>query len=165
MKKSTKWGLRIIICVVLIMFISILLESEEQKAAKQQEKEKPSKIEQKIKAISDNETIAKFISISKIEDDGSMYRIWITLLFDPRSYDEVQTWTDVVCKSSKLILDNNGVVRNISVWAIRAVRFEGRVGAIFYGRTFYDHHTDKFEFKNREELKSKEEKKAVSLLE
>lgn len=92
---------------------------EKQKAAKQREKEKLTEIEQKIKAIPDNECIAKYISTLKVEDDGSMYRITILLypLFEPRSYEQIQTWTDSVCKSSKCILDNYGLVRNISVWA------------------------------------------------
>jgi len=139
-------------------------------------KEKLSKVEQKIKAIPNDESFAnyirisevqKYIKIPEVEDDGSMYRIWMTLLFEPINYDQVQAWTDTVCKWSKRILDDNGVVRNISVWAIRPIRtsWEGDGGVIVYGRTFYDRHTDKFEFKKTEELKLKEEKKAVKLLE
>jgi len=77
------------------------------------------------------------------------------VLIVPKDYDQVQTFTDFVCKSSKLILDNNGIVRNISVWAIRPIRpfWSDPVGAIVYGRTFYDRHTDKFEFKKEERLR------------
>ncbi|MQY60984.1 hypothetical protein GH153_04000 [bacterium] len=114
-------------------------------------KEKTSKIEQEIKAISD--IVAKFISIPVVEDDGSTYRIWVVLLFEPRNYDQVQPWTDTVCKSTKLILDNNDVVRDIEVRAIRIIGFSWEEGGVlFYGRTFYDHHTDKFEFKKTEEI-------------
>jgi len=129
-----------------------------------EEKEKLSKVEQKIKAIPNDESFAKHIKISEVEkyikipeveDDGSMYRIWMYLLFEPISFDQVQAWTDTVCESSKRILDDNGIVRNISVWAIRPVRtsWEGNGGVMVYGRTFYDHHTNKFEFKKTEELK------------
>ena len=115
-------------------------------------KEKLTEIEQKIKAISANECFAKYFAIINVEDDGSMYRITISLypLFEPRSYDQIQTWTDAVCKSSKRILDNYGLVRNISVWAIRPIRISvaGDGGLIVYGRTLYDHHTDKYEFKS-----------------
>ena len=129
-------------------------------------KEKLSKVEQKIKAIPNDESFAKYIKIPEVEDDGSMYRIWMTLLFEPINYDQVQAWTDTVCKWSKRILDDNGVVRNISVLAIRPVRtsWEGEGGVIVYGRTFYDRHTGKFEFKKIEELNLKEEKKAVEIL-
>jgi len=150
---------KVLVLGVLFLSLSLLCLQLE-------EKEKPSKIEQEIKAISDNETIAKFISILKVEDDGSMYHIWIIFLFGPKNHDEVQIWTDVVCKSSKFILDNNDVARNIEVWAIRVLGFSWEEGGVmFYGRTFYDRHTGKIEFKNINELKSKEEKKAVGLLE
>jgi len=151
MRKSAKWGLGIIIfCVLLIIFISILPESEEQKATKQQEKEKLTEIEQKIKAIS-APPVDEFISISKIEDDGLVYRIWINLLFEPENYQQVQTWTDAVCESSKKILDDGGMVRSISIWANRPDQ-EKEGNVIVYGRTFYDRHTGKSEFKNAEEL-------------
>jgi len=137
---------------LIVINISIFAPGpEEQKAAKQREKEKLTEIKQKIKAISDNECIAKYISTLKVENDGSMYRIYLLMypLFEPRSYDQIQTWTDAVCKSSKRILDNYDLVRNISVWAIRPIGFswERIGGVIFYGVTFYDRHTDKFEFK------------------
>lgn len=120
-------------------------------------KEKLTEIEQKIKAISANECFAKYISILNVKDDGSMYRIRISLypLFEPRNYDQIQTWADAVCKSSKRILDNYGLVRNISVWAIRPMRFSvvGEGYLIVYGRTLYDHHTDRYEFKSPKVLK------------
>jgi len=139
--------------ICLILSLSLLcLQSEE--------KEKLSKVKQKIKAIPKDEYFAKYIKIPEVEDDGSMYRIWMYLLFEPRNYDQVQAWTDVVCKSSKRILDNNGVVRDISVWAIRPVRtsWEEEGGVMVYGRTFYNHHTNKFNFKKTEELNYKEKK-------
>jgi len=130
---------------------------EEQKAAKEREQEKLTEIKQKIKAVSTNECFAKYISILNVEDDGSMYRITISLysLFEPRSYDQIQTWTDAICKSSKRILDNYGLVRNISVWAIRPMRFSmaGEGYLIVYGRTLYDHRTDRYEFKSPKVLK------------
>jgi hypothetical protein len=150
--KATVLGL-----VCLFLSLSLLCLQHE-------EKEKLSKVEQKIKAIPNDKSFAKYIKISgvqkyikipEVEDDGSMYRIWMTLLFEPINYDQVQAWTDTVCKWSKRILDNNSVVRNICVWAIRPVRTsweeEGKVKV--YGRTFYDHHTNKFEFKKTEEIK------------
>jgi hypothetical protein len=130
-----------------------------------EEKEKLSKVEQKVKAIPndesfDNEPFAKYISIAGVKDDGSMYRIWMYLLFHPVTLDQARTWANTVCKSSKCILDDNGVVRDIEVWAIRLVRTSWEKGSktIVYGRTFYDHDTDKFEFKTTEELKLKEKK-------
>ena len=130
-----------------------------------EEKEKPSKIEQKIKAIPsdesfDNGPFAKYISIPGVKDDGSMYRIWMYLLFEPVTLDQARAWAYTVCKSSKRIIDDNGVVRDIEVWAIRLVRasWEEASRTIVYGRTFYDCHIDKFEFKKTEELKLKEEK-------
>jgi len=132
--KATVLGL-----VCLFLSLSLLCLQHE-------EKEKLSKVEQKIKAIPNDKSFAKYIKISgvqkyikipEVEDDGSMYRIWMTLLFEP------------------INLDNNSVVRNICVWAIRPVRTsweeEGKVKV--YGRTFYDHHTNKFEFKKTEEIK------------
>ncbi len=82
------------------------------------------------------------------------------LLFEPISFDQVQAWTDVVCESSKRILDNDGVVRDFEVWAIRPIQtsWERNGGVMVYGRTFYDHCTDKFEFKKTEELNYKEKK-------
>ena len=119
-----------------------------------EEKEKLSKVDQKIKAIPndesfDNEPFAKYISIPGVKDDGSMYRIWMYLLFHPVTLDQARAWANTVCKSSKRILDDNGVVRDIEVWAIRLVRTSWEEGSktIVYGRTFYDYHTGKFEFK------------------
>ena len=80
------------------------------------------------------------------------------LLFYPVTLDQARAWANTVCKSSKRILDDNGVVRDIEVWAIRLVPWEEGSRTIVYGRTFYDHHTNRFEFKKTEELKLKEEK-------
>jgi len=129
-----------------------------------EEKEKLSKVRQKIKDISDKaicelfpttnlaffdkEPVAKYIKIPVVEDDDSTYRIWVVFLFESRNYDQVQTWTDAVCRATKRILDDNGVVRDIEVRAIRIIGFSWEEGGVlFYGRTFYDHHTNKFEFK------------------
>jgi len=142
--------------ICLILSLSLLcLQSEE--------KEKLSKVEQKIKAIPndesfDNEPFAKYISIPGVKDDGSTYRIWMYLLFHPVTLDQARAWANTVCKSSKRILDDNGVVRDIEVWAIRLVPWDEGSRTIIYGRTFYNHHTNKFEFKKTEGLKLKEEK-------
>jgi len=116
------------------------------------EKERLPKVEQKIKAIPsdesfNNEPFAKYISIPGVEDDGSTYRIWMYLLFQPVTLDQARAWANTVCKSSKHILDNNGVIRDIEVWAIRLVGTDEGSKTIVYGRTFYDHCTNKFEFK------------------
>ena len=108
-----------------------------------------SKIEQKIFAIDDNESIARHISIQKIEHDDSIYQIWITLKNEPHSYAEVQTWTDAVCKDTKKILDEFGVVENIAVWARRST---GKGKVAIYGRTFYSSALKSFRFKNVKEL-------------
>jgi len=123
-----------------------------------EEKEKLSKVKQKIKAIPndesfDNEPFAKYISIPGVKDDGSMYRIWMYLLFHQVTLDQARAWANTICKSSKRILDDNGVVRDIEVWAIRLVPWEEGSRTIVYGSTFYDHCKDKFEFKKTEELK------------
>lgn len=131
-----------------ISFLGLLLLLLSHLCLQPEEKETPSKVEQEIKAISD--IVAKFISIPVVEDDGPTYRIWVILLFEPKSYDQVQPWTDAVCRAAKRILNNNDVVRNISVWAIRVIGFSWEEGGvIFYGETFYDRHTDKFEFKKQ----------------
>ncbi|UCE38888.1 MAG: hypothetical protein JSW00_06610 [Thermoplasmata archaeon] len=145
------------ILLIVISFSIFALGNEEQKAAKQQEKEKLTEIKQKIKAISTNECFDKYLSILNVEDDSSMYHITISLypMFEPRSHDQIQTWTDAVCKSSKRILDNYGLVSNISVWAIRPILISvaGNGGLIVYGRTLYDRHTDRYEFKSPKVLK------------
>jgi len=152
-KRKTKpatWGC--LILIILVIIVAVISERSSKTTLVQEKKlegEKFSKIAQKIEAISDNESVAKYVSISKIEDNGSVYRITINLLFEPENYRQVQTWTDAVCESSKRILDNNGIVRNISVWANRTIR-NGKV--IVYGRTFYSRHIKRFEFKNAEEL-------------
>ena len=132
-----------------------------------EEKEKLSKVKQKIKAIPndesfDNEPFAKYISIPRLKDDGSIYRIWMYLLFHPVTLDQARAWANTVCKSSKRILDDNGVVRDIEVWAIRLVGMEDGTRTIVYGRTFYDHCKDKFEFKkNNKKLALKLKKEII----
>ncbi len=155
---------------ILVLGLSLLLLSL--LYLQPEEKETQSKVEREIKAIPsdesfDNEPFAKYISIAGVKDDGSTYRIWMYLLFHPVTLDQARAWANTVCKSSKRILDDNGVVRDIEVWAIRLVWAYWGEGSktIVYGRTFYDHDTDKFEFKKTEELKLKEKKKAVKLLE
>lgn len=154
---------RVLVLGILVLSLSLLCSQLE-------EKEKLAKVEQKIKAIPNDESFAKYINISEvekyikipeIEDYGSIYRIWMYLLFEPKNYDQVQAWTDIVCKWSKRILDDNGVVRDIEVWAIRPVRtsWEEEGGVIVYGRTFYNHDTNRFEFKKTEELKLKKRNK------
>ncbi|MHA1280401.1 MAG: hypothetical protein ACTSQ8_24790 [Candidatus Helarchaeota archaeon] len=135
--------------LLIITNISIFsLGPEEQKLTKQQEIGKLTEIKKKIKDISAKECFAAHISILNVKDDGSMYLITIYPKFEPGSYDQIQTWTDSVCKSSKSILDNYDVVRDISVWAIRPSGHIGDGWVIVYGRTFYDHRTDTFEFNN-----------------
>jgi hypothetical protein len=145
-----------------VLVLGILFLSLSLLCLQLEEKEKLSKIEQEIKAIPndesfDNEPFAKYISIPGVKDDGSMYHIWIYLLFEPITLDQARAWANTVCKSSKRILDDNGVVRDIEVWAIRLVRASWEEGSrtIVYGRTFYDHNIDKFEFKNTKELNYK----------
>jgi len=137
-----------LISIFLILSLSLLCLQLE-------EKKKLSEVEQKIKAIPndesfDNEPFAKYISIPGVKDDGSTYRIWMYLLFHPVTLDQARAWANTVCKSSKRILDDNGVVRDIEVWAIRLVGMEEGTRTIVYGRTFYNHHTGKFEFKKKE---------------
>jgi len=138
-----------------VLVLGILFLSLSLLCLQLEEKEKLSKVEQKIKAIPNYESFAKYIKIPEVEDDGSMYRIWMYLLFEPISFDQVQTWTDAVCESSKRILDNDGVVRDIEVWAMRPIQtsWEGEWTVIVYGRTLYNRHTNKFEFKTTKELK------------
>jgi len=152
MKKPVKWSVAIIIaCAILIIFISILPKSEKQRAAEEQKTEDLAKIKQQIREISADQQIAKFISCAKVEDDGSVCQIWVELLFEPDDYQQVKTWTDAVCESSKRILDAAGISRDISVWANRPdPKKKGNV--ILYGRTFYSHYTGESEFKSAEEL-------------
>ena len=156
---------KILVLGLLLLLLSLLCLQPE-------EKETPSKVEQEIKAIPsdesfDNEPFAKYISIPGVKDDGSTYRIWMYLLFHPVTLDQARAWANTVCKSSKRILDDNGVVRDIEVWAIRLVQTSCEEGSktIVYGRTFYDHCTNKFEFKKTEELNYKREKREMSRLE
>ena len=156
---------KILVLGLLLLLLSLLCLQPE-------EKETPSKVEQEIKAIPsdesfDNEPFAKYISIPGVKDDGSTYRIWMYLLFHPVTLDQARAWANTVCKSSKRILDDNGVVRDIEVWAIRLVQTSWEEGSktIVYGRTFYDHCTNKFEFKKTEELNYKREKREMSQLE
>jgi len=143
---------------ILVLGLSLLLLSL--LCLQPEEKETQSKVEREIKAIPsdesfDNEPFAKYISIPGVKDDGSTYRIWMYLLFHPVTLDQARAWANTVCKSSKRILDDNGVVRDIEVWAIRLVGTDEGSKTIVYGRTFYNHHTNKFEFKKTEELKLK----------
>lgn len=146
---------------ILILLVCIAVQGEGlkniEKTTNQLEKEKLSEIKQKIKAISTSECFAKYFSILNVEDDNSTYRIIVSLypLFEPKSYEQVQTWTDDICKSSKRILDNYGLIRNIAVWVVRPMQFslEGNGYLIIYGRTFYNHHTDRYEFKSLKVLK------------
>ena len=144
---------KILVLGLLLLLLSLLCLQPE-------EKETPSKVKQKIKAIPndesfDNEPFAKYISIPGVKDDGSTYRIWMYLLFHPVTFDQARAWANTVCKSSKRILDNDGIVRDIEVWAIRLVRTSWEEGSktMVYGRTFYDHCTDKFEFKKNRRTK------------
>lgn len=159
MKKT----MRTFLGFVLMLLVCVAVQGEEisfkniGRAAKQQEKENLNEIKHKIKAVSANEYFARYFSNLNVEDDGSMYRITISLysLFEPKSYDQVQAWTDAVCRSTKRILDNYGLIRNISVWAVRPIRISmaGNGGLIVYGRTLYDYHADRYEFKLPKVLK------------
>lgn len=105
-------------------------------------------IERQIYAIID-EPSSKYISISSIEDDGSLCRINIEFLFEPDSYSEVRIWTDAVCYETYDIFKRAGIERSISIWARRTLTGD-RVA--LYGRTFYSRHTGKYEFQNIKEL-------------
>jgi len=135
-----------------ILMLLVCIATQSEAISLQQEKGKPVEIEQKIKAISARECFVKYFSILAVEDDGSMYRIMASLypLFEPESLDQVQTWANAICKSSKRILDDYDLIRNIIVWIVRPTQISmaGNCGLIVYGKTFYDHQNDTYEFKS-----------------
>ena len=150
-KKEPNKFIVLLIMGALVVFVLYLMGTFKSKPAKKQIN--VVKIEEQIRAILSDESVGEYISIAKIEDDGSVFRVWINLLFEPDNYRQAQTWTDAVCENCLKILRNNGVVNpSLSVWAQRQIS-GGK--ASLYGRTYYDHWTDRFEFKNVQQLKLK----------
>ena len=145
MKKLRKLLLVLVsLFVAVLIFVSVLPETKEQKVAKQKDTQASETIERQIKAISANDSVSEFISVSEVKYDGSIYQVWIDLRFEPTAIQQVRTWTDAVCESSKKILDSAGVSKSISVWARRPA---GNGNVVLYGHTFYSPLTGKFEFK------------------
>ena len=105
-----------------------------------------SDIEQQVFAISEG---SEDYSISEVEDDGHIYRINIELLFEPKSYAEVEGCTASACVNCQDIFSQAGIKRDISVWARRTLP-NNKVA--LYGRTYYSQTTGKYEFKNIKEL-------------
>lgn len=106
----------------------------------------PAEIEQQVYAISQG---SEDYSVSEVKDDGTVYRIYIELLFEPQSYTEVEGCTDSACVNCHEIFTQAGINRDISVWARRTLS-DGKVA--LYGRTYYSQATGKYEFKNAKEL-------------
>lgn len=106
----------------------------------------PPEVERQIYALSEG-PVSGYISIIGMEDDGSLCRVNIELLFEPETYSEVAVWTDAVCYDIQSILESAGLQRDISVWAKRTLG-DGRV--VLYGRTYYSR--GRYEFKSAEEL-------------
>ena len=103
-------------------------------------------IDQKIKSITDGN---KYVSITETEYDSSLYRIQLDFLIEAQSFDYVQSFTDAVCKDCYRMLKNHNIESSISVWG-RYPR--GTDLVTMYGRTYYDKHSGKFEFKTAKEL-------------
>lgn len=103
-------------------------------------------IDQEIKSITDNN---KYVSITKTEYDNSLYRIELEFLREAESYEYVQAFTDAICKDCYRILKENDININISVWGHypRDIDF-----VTMYGRTYYNKHSGKIEFKTAKEL-------------
>lgn len=93
--------------------------------------------------------LAEVVEISAIEDNGKIYRIDLELLVETEDYEQIQTWTDAVCRESHAVLENHDTKRDISVW-LRRTNDDGSVKV--YGRTNYSLDKDEYEFKNKDEL-------------
>lgn len=92
---------------------------------------------------------SEYVNILNTEDNGSVYRVNIELLFEPQSINQIQLCTDSICKDCYAILKNNNIERSISVWA-QSPESDNFVSV--YGRTYYSKSSGKFEFKTAKEL-------------
>lgn len=105
-----------------------------------------SKLERQIYAL-DEGPAGRHISVTSIEDDSSLCRVKLELLFKPEAYFEVAAWTNTICHDVHDILEAAGLERDVSVWAMRAIG-SGRV--ILHGRTDYTWGTKTYVFRSGE---------------
>ena len=136
MKKYIVISLMIFIC---IMVLKSCLSSEPEKVIAPE-------IIQSVKSLTNNN---KYVSINDIKDESGYLSIFIEFLFEPESILQVQSFTDAICEDCYRIFKNHDIDKSINVWGYR---LKDKDLTIMYGRTHYDRHSGKFEFKTAKEL-------------
>ena len=99
-----------------------------------------------IKSMTDGN---EYVFINKIENESNYLSIFVEFLFEPESYSQVQSFTDAICEDCYRIFKNHNIDKSINVWGHR---LKDKDLTIMYGRTHYDRHSGKFEFKTAKEL-------------
>lgn len=99
-----------------------------------------------IKSMTDGN---EYVFIDKIENESNYLSIFVEFLFEPESYSRVQSFTDAICEDCYRIFKNHNINKSINVWGYR---LKDKDLTIMYGKTHYDRHSGKFEFKTAKEL-------------
>jgi len=136
MKKYIVISLMIFIC---IMVLKSCLSPEPEKVIAPE-------IIQSVKSLTNNN---KYVSINDIKDESGYLSIFVEFLFEPESILQVQSFTDAICEDCYRIFKNHNIDKSINVWGYR---LKDKDLTIMYGRTHYDRHSSKFEFKTAKEL-------------
>ena len=103
-------------------------------------------IKQEIKALEGGSKNTLF-SITDIEEGEDSVTVKMELLFEPKSYDEVQFLTDLACGACYKILKEHDINYYIHVWGYKPTEKEGYIR--MYGESSYDKYSSKITFKSK----------------
>lgn len=138
-----------VLCALVVVFClydTQRINSDVKATVAKQEAEKLAKIETIIRGRFAENDIAKGLDILTIKVSDYIYRMRISLKFEPATIREVSTITQGICEIIYHELKRAGVERSITVWAQKPHR--GGLVRVF-GHGSYSSYTGKFEWKTQ----------------
>lgn len=139
----------LVLCALIVIFClydTQRVKSDMKSTADKKEAEKLAQIETIIRSRFAESDVAKGLDILAIKVSDYIYRMRISLKFEPTTIREVSTITQGICEVIYFELKRAGIKRSISVWAQRPYK-EGLVRV--FGHGSYDSYTGKFEWKTQ----------------
>ena len=103
----------------------------------------PSEIREQIENLSND-----IYEVTKVSDDGNMYKIWIDFKSQLGAHSEAKVHTDSVCTNIRSILMEANIDRDIAVYGMREL-IHGKLTK--YGTTYYYQALDEYQFIAKEE--------------
>jgi len=111
----------------------------------------PSSAVNEIYAISQDETVGRYIEVRQVEDKGEYLYVGINIKYDPEiiakledAFIQAEVYTDAVAQDTVKIINKHGIDKDVSVWAQLPL---GNNEVALLGNTWYDAKLKSYNFK------------------